>query len=99
MAAAQQVLPTYLPASRITAGINGCLGIGIPFGIGAKLARPNRIVVVICGDTAFAFNAMEMETAVRHGVAVIIVVVNKMAIAAPSCKIPFPGGQRARNDV
>ena len=76
MAAAQQILQTYLPASRITAGSNGCLGTGIPFGIGAKLARPDRIVVVICGDTAFGFNAMEMETAVRHGVAVIIIVVN-----------------------
>jgi thiamine pyrophosphate-dependent acetolactate synthase large subunit-like protein len=76
MAAAQQVLPAYLPASRMTAGSNGCLGVGIPFGIGAKLARPDRPVVVICGDTAFAFNAMDMETAVRHNVPVIIVVVN-----------------------
>jgi thiamine pyrophosphate-dependent acetolactate synthase large subunit-like protein len=76
MAAAQQVLPSYLPASRMTAGTNGCLGTGIPFGIGAKLARPDRLVVVICGDAAFAFNGMEMETAVRHGIAVIIVVVN-----------------------
>jgi 2-hydroxyacyl-CoA lyase len=76
MAAAQQVLPTYLPASRMTAGSNGCLGAGIPFGIGSKLARPDRLVVVICGDTAFGFNAMEMETALRHGAAVIIIVVN-----------------------
>ncbi|HEY2917455.1 MAG TPA: thiamine pyrophosphate-binding protein [Candidatus Binatia bacterium] len=76
MAAAQQVLPTYSPASRLTAGSNGCLGVGIPFGIGAKLAHPDRLVIVICGDTAFGFNAMDMETAVRHGVAVIIVVVN-----------------------
>jgi thiamine pyrophosphate-dependent acetolactate synthase large subunit-like protein len=76
MAVAQQVLPAYTPASRITAGSNGCLGVGIPFGIGAKLAHPDRVVVVICGDTAFAFNAMEMETAVRHGIAIIIIVVN-----------------------
>jgi thiamine pyrophosphate-dependent acetolactate synthase large subunit-like protein len=76
MAAAQQVLPAYVPASRFTAGSNGCLGVGIPFGIGAKLAHPDRLVVVICGDTAFGFNAMDLETAVRHGVAVIIVVVN-----------------------
>ena len=76
MAAAQQVLPSYLPASRFTAGTNGCLGVGIPFGIGAKLAHPNRLVMTICGDTAFAFNGMDMETAVRHNVPVIIVVVN-----------------------
>ena len=76
MAAAQQVLPAYLPASRMTAGSNGCMGVGIPFGIGAKLARPDRLVVVICGDTAFGFNAMEMETALRHGAAVLVIVVN-----------------------
>ena len=76
MAAAQQVLPSYLPVSRFTAGSNGCLGVGIPFAMGAKLAEPERLVVVICGDTAFSFNAMEMETAVRHKIPVVIVVVN-----------------------
>jgi len=76
MAAAQQVLPSYLPISRFTAGTNGCMGVGIPFGIGAKLARPERPVVVVCGDTAFGFSAMEMETAVRHQLPIIVVVVN-----------------------
>jgi thiamine pyrophosphate-dependent acetolactate synthase large subunit-like protein len=80
MAAAQQVLPSYLPASRFTAGTNGCMGVGIPFGIGAKLSHPNRLVMTICGDAAFAFNGMDMETAVRHNVPVIIVVVNNEGI-------------------
>ena len=76
MAAAQQVLPSYLPASRFTAGTNGCMGVGIPFAIGAKLAVRDRLVVAICGDTAFGFSAMEMETAVRHQIPIIVVVVN-----------------------
>ncbi len=76
MAAAQRVLPSYLPVSRFTAGTNGCMGVGIPFAIGAKLAEPERLVVAICGDTAVAFNAMEMETAVRHKIPVVIIVVN-----------------------
>jgi thiamine pyrophosphate-dependent acetolactate synthase large subunit-like protein len=76
MAAAQQVLPAYIPVTRFTAGTNGCMGVGIPFGIGAKLAQPTRPVVVLCGDTAFAFSAMEMETAVRHQIPIIVVVVN-----------------------
>jgi len=76
MAAAQQVLPAYVPVSRFTAGSNGCLGVGIPFGIGAKVAYPDRLVVVICGDTAFGFNAMDLETAIRHGIAVVVIVVN-----------------------
>jgi 2-hydroxyacyl-CoA lyase 1 len=76
MAAAQQVLPAYLPVARMTCGSNGCLGVGIPFGIGAKLARPERLAAVICGDTAFAFSAMEMETAVRHGIPLLVIVAN-----------------------
>jgi thiamine pyrophosphate-dependent acetolactate synthase large subunit-like protein len=76
MAAAQQVLPSYMPASRFTAGTNGCMGVGIPFAIGAKLAEPERPVVAICGDTALGFGAMEMETAVRHKIPVAVIVVN-----------------------
>lgn len=95
MAAAQQVLPAYLPASRITAGSNGCMGVGIPFGVGAKLARPDNAVMVICGDTAFAFNAMEMETAVRHGIAIIIIVVNNEGNCGALMQKSFPaGGER-----
>jgi len=76
MAAAEQVLPSYRPAARFTAASDGCMGVGIPFSMGAKLADPERLVVAICGDTAFGFSAMEMETAVRHSVPVIVVVVN-----------------------
>lgn len=96
MAAAQQVLPAYVPASRLTAGSNGCLGVGIPFGIGAKLAHPDRLVMVICGDTAFGFSAMDMETAVRHGVAVIIVVVNNEGNCGALMQKAFfpPNGER-----
>ncbi|MGH7828695.1 MAG: thiamine pyrophosphate-binding protein, partial [Candidatus Binatia bacterium] len=91
MAAAQQVLPSYLPASRLTAGSNGCMGVGIPFAIGAKLHHPDRPVVAVCGDTAFGFNAMEMETAVRHGIAIVVVVVNNEGISgALTEKALFP---------
>jgi 2-hydroxyacyl-CoA lyase len=76
MAVAQQVLPNFFPASRFTAGNNGCMGVGIPFGIGAKLCQPERLVLVICGDTAAGFNIMELETAARHRIPVIVVVAN-----------------------
>jgi len=81
MAAAQDVIPTYTPASRLTAGTNGCMGVGIPFGIGAKLTCPDRLVVVICGDLAFGINAMEMETAIRHKIPIIVVVANNEGIS------------------
>lgn len=76
MAAAQEVLTSYVPVSRFTAGSNGCMGVGIPFGIGAKLSAPNRMVMVISGDMAFGVSAIDMETAVRHKISIIIVVVN-----------------------
>ena len=77
---ARQVLPSYLPASRLNCGATGCVGVGVPFGIGAKLAQPQREVIAICGDSAFGFSAMEMETAVRCRVPVIIVVANNDGI-------------------
>jgi acetolactate synthase-1/2/3 large subunit len=39
----------------------GCLGTGIPFGIGAKLSRPEKTVVIVNGDGSFGLNAMEFD--------------------------------------
>ena len=60
-------------------GLFGCLGTGIPFGIGAKVARPEKTVVVINGDGAFGLNAMEFDTAVRHDIPFVCVVNNDQA--------------------
>jgi len=66
-----------LPASTyLDPGSLGCIGIGTPFGIAAALACPGRTVVVATGDGAFGFNAMEIDTAARHKVPVLIVVAN-----------------------
>ena len=56
------------------------MGSGIPFGMGAKLAAPERMVVVVCGDYGFGLNAMDLETAVRCRIPVIVVVVNNDGI-------------------
>ena len=61
------------------AGLFGCLGTGVPFGIGAKVARPDKMVVVINGDGSFGFNAMEFDTAVRHNIPFVCVVFNDQA--------------------
>ncbi|MEJ6023808.1 thiamine pyrophosphate-binding protein [Ramlibacter sp. PS4R-6] len=66
-----------LPASTyLDPGSLGCIGVGTPFGIAASLARPNQTVVVATGDGAFGFNAMEIDTAVRHKAPVLIAVAN-----------------------
>ena len=60
-------------------GSFGCLGVGTPFGIAASLAFPGRQVVVATGDGSFGFNAMEIDTAVRHKAPVLVVVANNGA--------------------
>jgi acetolactate synthase I/II/III large subunit len=66
-----------LPASTyLDPGPLGCIGVGTPFGIAAALACPDRTVVVATGDGSFGFNAMEIDTAARHNVPVLIVVAN-----------------------
>lgn len=57
----------------------GGLGIGVPFAIGARLARPDRRVVLVSGDGSFGLNAMEMDTACRHGVPVTGVICDDQA--------------------
>ena len=66
-----------LPATTyLDPGPLGCIGVGTPFGIAASLACPDRTVVVATGDGAFGFNAMEVDTAVRHRAPVLVVVAN-----------------------
>ena len=76
MAACERMIPAHVPVSRLTPGTSGCLGIGIPYAIAAKLAFPSRSVVAICGDFAFGLSAMELETAVRHAIPIVVVIAN-----------------------
>ena len=80
LATGRQVLQSYTPASRLNSGSNGCMGVGIPFAIGAKLARPDVPVLSVNGDCAFGFNGMELETAVRTGTNVVFMVHNNQGI-------------------
>jgi acetolactate synthase-1/2/3 large subunit len=66
-------------ATYLDPGSLGCIGIGTPFGIAASLACPDKQVVVATGDGAFGFNAMEIDTAVRHKAPLMIVVANNGA--------------------
>ncbi|WP_288586157.1 thiamine pyrophosphate-binding protein [uncultured Methylobacterium sp.] len=65
---------TYLDA-----GAFGCLGIGVPYATAASLAHPDRQVICVTGDGAFGINAMEIDTAVRHGAKPVIIVSNNAA--------------------
>ena len=76
MMSAQPVIAGYLPASRMDAGTNACMGVGIPFGIGSKVAQPNRPVVIVAGDYGFSLCAMELEVCMRHNIPLVVIVVN-----------------------
>ena len=70
------VAPANRPASVLTHGYLGCLGIGPGFAIGAQLACPERRVVHLTGDGALGFHIQEFDTMVRHRLPVVNVVLN-----------------------
>ncbi len=63
----------------LDAGAFGCLGVGTPFGVAAVLLHPGRQVVTITGDGAFGINAMEIDSAKRHGAKAVFIVSNNAA--------------------
>jgi thiamine pyrophosphate-dependent acetolactate synthase large subunit-like protein len=52
------------------------MGVGIPLGVGAKAAAPNAPVVVLTVAAAFGWNEMEMDSAIRHKLNIVVVVSN-----------------------
>jgi acetolactate synthase-1/2/3 large subunit len=73
---AGRVIDSYRPGSWLDPGPFGCLGCGPGYALAAKLAHPERQVVLISGDGAFGFAGMEYDTLARHGVGVVGVMGN-----------------------
>ena len=71
--------PVYRPRTFLTSSYSGNLGYGFPTALGAKVACPDRAVIVVCGDGGFLYNAQELSTAVRYGINVVAVVFNDNA--------------------
>jgi acetolactate synthase I/II/III large subunit len=63
----------------LDAGSFGCLGVGTPYAVAAALLHPDRQVVAITGDGAFGINAMEIDSAQRHGAKAVFIVSNNAA--------------------
>ena len=70
----RQSIPTFVPRHRINSGTFGTMGVGLPFGIGAKVAQPDKQVIVLHGDGSFGLNGLELDTAARHNIPVIVVI-------------------------
>jgi len=70
----RQTIPTHIAGHRLNSGPFGTMGVGLPFGIGAKVAMPDKQVIVLHGDGSFGMNGMELDTAVRHKIPVLVVI-------------------------
>jgi acetolactate synthase-1/2/3 large subunit len=73
---AGRLLERPKPGLWIDPGPFGCLGSGPGYAMAAKLAHPDRQVLLLSGDGAFGFSAMEFDTMVRHRIPVVCVVGN-----------------------
>ena len=73
---AGRVVDSYEPGCWLDPGPFGCLGSGPGYALAAKLAHPDRQVVLLLGDGAFGFSGMEFDTLARHGVNVVGVMGN-----------------------
>ena len=75
----QVFLEVYEPRTYLYPAGFCTLGFGLPAAIGAKLARPDRPVVMFAGDGGFLFNCQELATVAHYGIPIVSVVFNDNA--------------------
>jgi len=73
---AGRLVDSFNPGCWLDPGPYGCLGTGPGYALAAKLARPERQVVLLLGDGALGFSGMDLDTLARHNVAVLAIVGN-----------------------
>src|SRR5262245_19909348 len=79
VAIVSKVIPLKQPGHWLDPGPLGCLGVGAPFALAAKLLHPERQIWVVQGDGSFGLNGFDFETAVRFKLPMICVVGNDAA--------------------
>ena len=75
----RRLLDIYEPRTNVYPWGFCTLGFGLPAAIGAKVARPESPVVVLCGDGGFLFNCQELAAAVQFNVPIVVLVFNDSA--------------------
>jgi acetolactate synthase I/II/III large subunit len=73
---AGKFVEVFQPGCWLDTGPYGCLGNGMGYAIAARIARPSSQVVVLLGDGAAGFSLMDVDSLVRHGLPVVMVVGN-----------------------
>jgi acetolactate synthase-1/2/3 large subunit len=71
---------SYAPNECLILTNTGPMGYGVAVGIGAKMARPTQPCVSVVGDGSMLMHGMEIQTAVRYNVPLVIVVINNSAL-------------------
>jgi acetolactate synthase-1/2/3 large subunit len=84
------------PGHYVKGGPLGCMGVGVPFAIGAKVASPEKQVALITGDGALGMNFMEFETALRHKLPFVAVVCNDSAWGMTKHQIEITYGKGSK---
>ena len=79
VAIAAKVIGLRRPGRWLDPGPLGCLGVGAPFAIAARLLHPDKPIFVIQGDGSFGLNGMDFETALRFKLPMVVVVGNDAA--------------------
>ena len=96
---AGRVVDSYQPGCWLDPGPFGCLGTGPGYALAAKLAHPERQVVLMLGDGAFGFSGMEFDTLARHGVNVVGVMGNNGIWALEKHPMEFLYGYSVAADL
>jgi oxalyl-CoA decarboxylase len=76
---ARMVIDQYLPRKRVDTGTWGVMGVGMGSCVAAA-AETGKPVVAICGDSAFGFSGMEIETITRYNLPVTVIIMNNGGI-------------------
>ncbi|MFN3422856.1 MAG: thiamine pyrophosphate-dependent enzyme, partial [Armatimonadota bacterium] len=73
---AAQYYPCHRPRQFLSSGGLGTMGFGLPAALGAKLARPNDLVVAVVGDGGFQMTMYELTTAAVYNIPVKVIIIN-----------------------
>jgi acetolactate synthase-1/2/3 large subunit len=96
---AGKMIDSYQPGCWLDPGPFGCLGTGAGYALAAKLAHPEKQVVLMLGDGAFGFSGMEFDTLARHGVNVVGVMGNNGIWALEKHPMEFLYGYSVAADL
>lgn len=88
------LLEPSAPGSSLRAGQTGSLGVDVPYTVAAKLARPDKRVIMLTGDGGFGYHPMEFDTADRLGLPFVVVVANDNLWSQTKFGLEFAYGSR-----